>query len=140
MTRGRFDILVQPLLGTLACAQHVPGGPDVFTSFASEYVVPAVAGLAVSSPDDACRKSLHGGLLIHAQSDNARVRQCALECIKGCFDHVGEDYLFLVPETLPILAELLEDSDGRVERFAHELKTQVESISGEGLDSYLVGE
>ena len=34
----------------------------------------------------------------------------------------------MVPETLPFMAELLEDSDGRVERLAHELKKQVEDL------------
>ena len=68
------------------------------------------------------------------------VRAHAVLALKSCFDQVGEDYLFLVPETLPFMAELLEDSDGRVERLAHELKKQVEDLSGEGLDTYLVGE
>jgi U3 small nucleolar RNA-associated protein 10 len=105
-----------------------------------DVVSPCIAQFAASVEDDMMRKTIHHKLLMQTRSEVAIIRVHTIGTIKACFDQVGEDYLYLVPETLPFLAELLEDSDGKVERLAHELKRQVEELSGEGLDTYLVGE
>ena len=140
MTKGRFDILVEPLCDLLGAADNVPSGREKYEAFMDEIFEPCIAYFAATCPDDLTRKTLHNKLLMQTRSDLAHVRARSIMVLKACFDQVGEDYLFLVPETLPFMAELLEDSDGRVERLAHELKKQVEELSGEGLDTYLVGE
>jgi len=43
----------------------------------------------------------------------------------------------LLPETLPQLAELLEDADVAVEARAQEVVAALEELSGEKLDEYL---
>lgn len=48
-----------------------------------------------------------------------------------------EDYLSLVPETLPRLAEFLEDPHTRVSNRARDIIRSLETISGESYDQYL---
>lgn len=50
---------------------------------------------------------------------------------------LSEEYLALLPETLPFLAELLEDAELAVEAGAQALVRQLETLSGEPLDQYL---
>lgn len=44
----------------------------------------------------------------------------------------------MLPETIPYLAELLEDSNKDVETESIKLKGCVEDLSGESIDKYLV--
>ena len=53
------------------------------------------------------------------------------------YKHVGEDMLALLPETIPFLAELLEDRDTDVKMLCKDVKTMIEDVSGEKLDEYL---
>lgn len=50
---------------------------------------------------------------------------------------LSEEYLALLPETLPFLAELLEDAELAVEAAAAALVKQLEALSGESLEQYL---
>ncbi len=50
---------------------------------------------------------------------------------------LSEEYLALLPETLPFLSELLEDAELAVEARAARLVRQLEALSGESLAQYL---
>jgi U3 small nucleolar RNA-associated protein 10 len=138
VTKGRFDLLMEPLTELINTSSFLH--PDQYKTFMEDVVTPCVAQFAAAVEDDMMRKTIHHRLLMHTRNDTAAVRVHTIQTIQACFNQVGEDYLYLVPETLPFLAELLEDSNGQVERLAHALKRQVEELSGEGLDTYLVGE
>ncbi len=59
---------------------------------------------------------------------------CAVLQLVG---RLSEEYLALLPETLPFLAELLEDAELAVEARAQALVRQLEQLSGESLEQYL---
>ena len=50
---------------------------------------------------------------------------------------LGQDYSALLPDTLPFLAELLEDSDPEVEEITHTIVKTIEATTGESMDQYL---
>ncbi len=52
-------------------------------------------------------------------------------------EQVGEEYLGLLPECLPFLAELIEDDVESVAIEAHEWATAIETLTGEKIHSYL---
>lgn len=58
--------------------------------------------------------------------------------MKTIYSKVGEGWLVLLPQLVPIIAELLEDDDDNVE---HEVRTGlvkvVENVLGEPFDRYL---
>lgn len=49
---------------------------------------------------------------------------------------LGEDYLPLVPETVPFLSELLEDENPEVEEQCQRSVQELEKILGEPLQKY----
>lgn len=60
-----------------------------------------------------------------------------------CFDffcvscQVGEDYLGLLPESMPFLSELLEDDSEAVTTRAREVARLIEDMTGESISAYL---
>jgi U3 small nucleolar RNA-associated protein 10 len=49
------------------------------------------------------------------RSTDARARMLALETVAQLAARLGDDYLTLLPETIPFLAELLEDPEQAIE-------------------------
>ncbi len=54
----------------------------------------------------------------------------SLLVLQECYTKLGEELLVLLPETIPFLAELMEDSDPRVEKLAHEVVKLIEQYLG----------
>ena len=61
----------------------------------------------------------------------------ALVCVDGMFSRLSEEYLVLLPETIPFLAELMEDDNLEVEALVKRLVKRIEDLSGERLGQYL---
>ena len=60
-------------------------------------------------------KPLNHQLLVRTRHASPTVRFAALEVTKALIERLGEEYLALVPETLPFVVEVLEDMDEEVE-------------------------
>ena len=60
-----------------------------------------------------------------------------LQTIASLVNRLAEEYLTMLPEAIPFLAELLEDTDQRVEARAQEVVKLLEGVSGESLDAYM---
>ncbi|KAJ2769252.1 HEAT repeat-containing protein 1, partial [Coemansia linderi] len=68
-------------------------------------------------------------------SDVPSVRVASLVVLQALYGKLGEEFLILLPETIPFLAELLEDDNGLVERATQETVKVIESHLGESLQS-----
>jgi len=69
-----------------------------------------------------------------------RAHACLLHCHACLLQLAGqlsEEYLALLPETLPFLSELLEDAELAVEARTQRLVRHLETLSGESLAQYL---
>ena len=64
-------------------------------------------------------------------------RLAALEVVSQLVAALREEYLVLLPETIPFLAELVEDSEPAVEARAQQVVAALEEVSGEKLDQYM---
>lgn len=71
-----------------------------------------------------------------SRSEKPRPRLLALRVVKLLAEQLKEEYLVLLPETLPFLAELLEDSDFNVQAKTQEVVKFLEDLSGEDLSQY----
>ena len=56
--------------------------------------------------------------------------------ISEFYARIGEDLLVLFPETIPFLAELLQDDDETVETKCKQVCLQIQDILGESIDHY----
>lgn len=69
--------------------------------------------------------------------DNPHTRIAALKTEQALTEHLGEDWLALLPEMLPYISELMEDEDEGVEREVRKWVKQIEGVLGERLDDML---
>ncbi len=76
-------------------------------------------------------------VLIATRSDDAVERRRALEVMLQLVGRLGEEYVILLPEAMPFLAELLEDPELHIQNGARALLRKLEEITGEDLDGYL---
>jgi U3 small nucleolar RNA-associated protein 10 len=76
-------------------------------------------------------------VLLVTRSEHAPSRLVALEIVYNIVTRLREEYLVLLPESLPFLSELMEDSDIAVEARTQELVKLLEELSEEKLDDYL---
>ncbi|KAJ2545092.1 snoRNA-binding rRNA-processing protein utp10 [Coemansia sp. RSA 1853] len=110
---------------------------DAYISRVRDTLAPAASQLLATAGNDAMWKMLNQFVMLKSRSEYACVRHGALLVLQACYEKLGEEYLILLPETIPYLAELLEDDDSRVERATHETIRLIESYLGESLQSYL---
>ena len=59
-----------------------------------------------------------------------------LQIISSFLDKKGENYLAVLPDSAPLLAEALEDDDARVEKACRKLMKKMEEIFGHSVESY----
>lgn len=66
------------------------------------------------------------------RSEDAGVRLAAVETMMELYAKMGEEWLPLLPESVPLIAELMEDDDEDVERAIQRLIVKVEEFLGVG--------
>ncbi len=74
---------------------------------------------------------------MQTRNPSPRVRLLGLEVTVQLVNRLREEFLVLLPESLPFLSELVEDVELAVEARAKELVKQLEELSGESLEQYL---
>lgn len=66
------------------------------------------------------------------RSGDWQVRLAAVKAEMALYERMGEEWLGMLPETVPYIAELLEDDEEVVERETQKLISKVEEFLGEG--------
>jgi U3 small nucleolar RNA-associated protein 10 len=129
-----FDKLVVPLVEQLNYRMDGKGSSD---KRFQDYWIPCLVQLAIAAPNETCWKSLNYQLLLKTRDPNPSVRWHALSAIQELYRQLGEEFLILLPETVPYLAELMEDEHHEVETCCHHTITVIEGYLGESLQKYL---
>uniref|UniRef100_A0A915J3V6 HEAT repeat-containing protein 1 n=1 Tax=Romanomermis culicivorax TaxID=13658 RepID=A0A915J3V6_ROMCU len=131
MTKERFDLLLKPLVEQIDNTSL-----KNYVTRVDENLVPCFANLAYAMNDDAAWKVLNYEVLIKTRSKKARVRLTALKVIESVYAKLGESISILIPETVPFIAELMEDDNEDVERQCQKVVDVLEKIVGESLKDY----
>ena len=133
----KFKMASGPLVKMLG-AYFVPDYETEYPKFANSFVIPTAVQLVVcTSGHDDWWIGFNHEVLIQTRSPVKEVKLAAMKVIHECFARMSQEYLPLLPDTIPYLADLLEDEDAQVEKAAQDLRVQLESVSGEELTSYL---
>ncbi|KAI3778087.1 hypothetical protein L2E82_07103 [Cichorium intybus] len=137
---SNFQVLLKPIISQLgvdppsSLEQH----PDVASvNEVDELLVSCVGQMAVTSGSDLLWKPLNHEVLMQTRSEKVRTRILGLKIVKYLVENLREEYLVLLPETIPFLGELLEDVEPSVKSLAQEILKEMEAISGESLREYL---
>ncbi|KAG0410324.1 hypothetical protein HPB47_012562, partial [Ixodes persulcatus] len=132
LIRERSAVFLKPLIDQL---ENVLGGEEVCRERAEETLVPCLAYFAAGC-DDSSRKEWHQKLLCQMRHSSTKVRHVTLLAFREAVRKLGDDYLVLLPEAVPFLAELMEDESTEVEQLCQEVILEVEQILGEPLMKY----
>ena len=71
------------------------------------------------------------------RSDLQLERSRALEVICQLVERLQEEYVVMLPEAMPFMAELLEDPELAIQNRTRQLLRMLEEMTGESLDEYL---
>ena len=100
-------------------------------------VIPAIVGLAVATDSTTHYKELNTAILEHMHSEQTRVRLAAVQCELALTNRLGEEWMALLPEMLPLISELQEDDDEVVENETLRGIPKIEETIGESLNPML---
>ena len=100
-------------------------------------VIPAIVSFAAAAASEYHFKELNLDLLKLMRSDETKDKLAAIKCEQCLTTRLGEDWLSLLPEMLPLISEMQEDDDEAVEQEIQKWIKQIENILGEKLDSML---
>lgn len=129
VNKERFEVLMQPLVDQF---ENVHGRK--YTERVISHLVPCLGQLAVATHDDILWKSLNYQVLLKTRHTEKEVRLASLAMLNELQQKLGEAYSTLLPETVPFLAELMEDEE--VEKHCQLLISEMEKTFGESLQKY----
>ncbi|KAF9401164.1 HEAT repeat-containing protein 1 [Mortierella sp. AD011] len=107
-----------------------------YESRINTWLVPCLGQLAVTLSNDALWKPLNYQVLLKTREDNKQIRLSALKALQEFYRRLGEEFLILLPETIPFLAELMEDDDHEVEALTQRVIADIEVYLGGSLQKY----
>ncbi|GAB1603094.1 HEAT repeat-containing protein 1-like [Argonauta hians] len=102
----------------------------------TDHLIPCLSQLAISTHDDTLWKALNYQVLLKTKHSSVNVRLASLTMISELHKKLGESYLNLLPETVPFLAELMEDECEAIEKKCQEVLCEMEKTLGEPLQKY----
>ncbi|XP_041829297.1 HEAT repeat-containing protein 1 [Melanotaenia boesemani] len=133
LSRERAEALLGPLVDQL---ENQLGGEQVYQQRVSQHLVPCVGQFSVALADDSQWKNLNYQILLKTRHSDAKVRFSSLLMLMELASRLKENYMVLLPETIPFLAELMEDECEEVELQVQKVIQEMENILGEPLHSY----
>ena len=97
-----------------------------------------LVALAGASGDEQLWKPLNYAVLqACANERRPEVRKAGVSCLLSLIRSLGEEYMVLLPECLPVLSELLEDENETVTGLARDAIAAAEELLGESLEANL---
>lgn len=101
-------------------------------------VVNCITSLAAAAGNEQLWKPLNHSLLEACGNEKrSEVRKSGVKSLLSIIHTLGEEYMVLLPECLPVLSELLEDEDEDIVALAKECVQQGEELLGESLEDSL---
>ncbi|XP_060517602.1 HEAT repeat-containing protein 1 [Cylas formicarius] len=133
VNKDRFDIIMQPLVDQL---ENTLDGVDKLVERNEKILTPTIVHFVVATAEDSIWKQANYQILLKMRHSLPQIRLAALHCLTQVVIKLGEDFLPLLPETIPFLAELLEDEEENVEKACQKAVQEMEKILGEPLQKY----
>ncbi|XP_068141004.1 HEAT repeat-containing protein 1 homolog [Drosophila tropicalis] len=126
----RFNALMQPLVDQLENELVLESEP------LQQSLIDCIAQLAVAT-NDVMWKQLNAQVLLKTRTQTPEVRILSFNTCVAIARKLGDSFAPLLPETVPFIAELLEDEHERVEKSTRSAVQELETILGEPVQKYL---
>jgi hypothetical protein len=101
-----------------------------------EMVIASLGLLAKACHQEPLWKKLNKQALMKTRSANGNVRWAGLKVVHELYTCLGEEMLVFFPETIPFLAEVMEDDDPEVEMACQDLCMVIQKFLGEPIQQY----
>ena len=143
VAKENFDALHVPLVDLLENViilkedvAEEEGEEKMFESFVDRHLAPCIGSMAAAANDFGIWKKLTYQICLKTKSDSMRSRIRAIVVLEAVALRIGQEFLGLLPETAPFLAELMEDEEEAVEKRVQEFIHVLEEQLGENLQKY----
>ncbi|ROL40980.1 HEAT repeat-containing protein 1 [Anabarilius grahami] len=133
LSKERANALLGPLVDQL---ENMLGGDEIYKTHITKNLVPCIGQFAIAMGDDSQWKVLNYQILLKMRHSSPKVRFSALVMLLELASKLKENYMVLLPETIPFLAELMEDECEEVEHQVQKVIHEMENVLGESLQSY----
>ncbi|XP_004372851.1 HEAT repeat-containing protein 1 isoform X1 [Trichechus manatus latirostris] len=133
LSKERAEALMMPLVDQL---ENRLGGDEKFQERVTKHLIPCIGQFSVAVADDSLWKPLNYQILLKTRDSSPKVRFAALLTVLAVAEKLRENYIVLLPESIPFLAELMEDECEEVEHQCQKTVQQLEVVLGEPLQSY----
>ena len=135
LDEDRFNAVLPVLLAVLEAPTGAPEGSDAsrLQQEQDAALVDCLVAMARAAGLDTLWRPLNRGVLMATRAEAVRPRRLGLAVVEGLVEALSEEYLVLLPEAIPFLAELCEDPDEGVEAAARRLVKRLSELSGEDL-------
>ena len=133
LTREYFDLLKHPLTSQLT---NCTGGSEAYQERMANYLIPCLTQFALRADQEGMRKELTLEILIISKNSSPRVRFATLLTLDSLFKLLKEAFLQVLPDSVPYLAELLEDESAEVEQQCQVVIATIEDILGDSIQQY----
>ena len=121
----RFDKIVQPLLSQLT----LPFKPTV--------VIAAIVALASKAHSEENCKVINAKLMEYMKSEVSSTRLAAINTQRELYAEISGEWLKMLPPTVPVISELMEDEDDNVIDATHQLIATIERVGGISMQKLL---
>ena len=126
-----FEAILDPLLSQLPLAAARP------FAHLLDPLIACITAFATASGSQEHHRKINMAVLPHLRADDVAVRLAAARCQVSLTKALGEEWLAMLPEMLPFIAEALEDDDEKVENAVRGWVRDIEERTGESLDGML---
>ncbi|KAF8768384.1 HEAT repeat-containing protein 1 [Argiope bruennichi] len=132
--KDNFDFLMQPLVDQLE--NLTSADEKSYQKRISNYLSSCIARFMATVSDNTLWKKLNYQILLKTRHDSPVVRFATIQVIREVVTVMGDNYLVLLPESIPFLAEIMEDESTEVEQECNSVITEMEKILGEPIRKY----
>ncbi|KAJ3202365.1 HEAT repeat-containing protein 1 [Dinochytrium kinnereticum] len=109
---------------------------EEYLDHAVQYIIPCIGHLAVAAGREVYWKPLNKYILNKSRNDDYQIRLVCVKVLHEFYSRLGEEFLVLLPETVPFLAELMEDTEEDVQKACQDLSAEIQKHLGEDLNSF----
>ncbi|CAL1294382.1 unnamed protein product [Larinioides sclopetarius] len=131
--KDNFEFLMQPLADQL---ENLADDENSYQERISNYLCSCIARFMAAVSDNTLWKKLNYQILLKTRHDSPTIRFATIQVIREVVTVMGDNYLVLLPESIPFLAEIMEDDSSEVEQECNTVITEMEKILGEPIRKY----
>lgn len=130
-TKERFEMIMTPLVNLLEAVDL-----DNYSNICQNYVIPCISNLIAAVTDDTLWKDINCQVMLKARHRLPEVRSICIDTTLAVAERLGENFLPLLPDSIPFLAELMEDEQEDIEQKTRKAIQKMEQFVNEPIESY----